>query len=97
MWNYVQQFHEALGKEQTEYCIRCREKWFNMSLGDDGVCLRCSRVDKKRLANEPFLYCDENHLDPGDIIASLPELTQIEEMLIARVHVFIEIRQVHRV
>ena len=95
-WQYLKQFHHALEEEKMEYCVRCREQWFNMGLGDDGVCARCTRVDMKRLLNEPFLYSSENHLDPGNQF-DLPPLTQVEEMLIARVHVFIEIRQVRGV
>jgi hypothetical protein len=33
-------------------------------------------------------------MNPGLLLTSLPQLTSVEEMLIARVHVFIDIRQV---
>jgi hypothetical protein len=35
----------------------------------------------------PFLISIENDMDPGDIPAHLPELTQLEEIIIARSHV----------
>lgn len=34
-------------------------------------------------------------MDPGDVPTFLPELTQVEEMLMSRVHTIIEVRQVH--
>jgi uncharacterized protein DUF6570 len=45
--------------------------------------------------DEPPLFGAENHADPDHVPADLPSLSQIEEMLIARVHTFVEVRQ-HR-
>jgi hypothetical protein len=45
----------------------------------------------------PFLYSGANEMDPGPMPPSLEQLTQIEEMLIARVHCFVEVRQVRGV
>jgi ATP-dependent DNA helicase PIF1 len=65
----------------------------------DGICANCRKVDKKRESNEPYLFTAENLADPGPFPqpaeGPLPELTQFEEMLIARVHIYMEIRQ-HR-
>jgi hypothetical protein len=72
-----------------DMCLRCREGWFNMKL-KEGVCERCLRNDRDR---EIQLFGFNNNMDPGDM-PDLPVLTQIEEMLIARVHVFVEVRQV---
>ena len=36
----------------------------------------------------------QNMMDPGPLPQGLPVLTTVEEMLIARVHVFIEVHQV---
>ena len=60
----------------------------------DGVCDRCIRVDQRRSVDEPFLYSAANQMDPGDLPPDLPEVTQVEEMLIARVHIFMEVRRV---
>jgi len=35
----------------------------------------------------PFLMSAENEMDPGELPAHLPELSQVEEMVIARSHV----------
>lgn len=75
-----------------EYCPRCREQWFDVRLSKDGICTRYERLDGKKEAAEPYLFSFENDLDPGDIDHDLPVLTSIEEMLIAQVHVFIEVR-----
>jgi hypothetical protein len=45
----------------------------------------------------PFLYSGANEMDPGPMPLGLEQLTQIEEMLIARVHCFSEVRQVRGV
>jgi len=69
---------------EMETCIRCKEQWFSMDLKDN-VCHRCFNQDKGN--KTPFLMSAGNEMDPGDIPAYLPELTQIEEMIIARSHV----------
>ena len=40
-------------------------------------------------------YSVANHLDFGDVPAELPQLEPIEEMLIARVHVSVNIYSIH--
>jgi len=59
-----------------------------------GICIRCRRRDKNKAEDEPELFSKENLMDPGSVPEHLLALTQVEEMLIARVHVFIEVRQV---
>ena len=61
-----------------------------MNLDITGVCARCIRKDGDTTIK---FFSKENCLDPGPK-ADLPELTQVEEMLIARVHPFMEVRQV---
>jgi hypothetical protein len=55
------------------------------------VCHNCFNRDEKRKDyrkdETPFLMSMENKMDPGEIPAYLPKLTQIEEMIIARSHV----------
>jgi uncharacterized protein DUF6570 len=57
-----------------------------MHLDSDGICKRCRDKDRGK---DFHLFGIDNNMFPGDM-PDLPELTQIEEMLIARVHVFIE-------
>jgi len=52
-------------------------------------CARCRRRDNNRAEDEPELFSKENLMDPGGVPEHLPALTQVEEMLIARVHVFL--------
>lgn len=49
------------------------------------ICHACFLRDKRNQV--PFLMSIENEMDPGDVPACLPELTQVEEMIIARSHV----------
>ena len=57
----------------------------------DGVCHNCSCRDKQ--GKTPFLMSAENNMDPGDIPSYLPELSQIEEEIIARCHVQMSVRK----
>ena len=49
------------------------------------VCKECILRDKG--SQTPFLMSAENDMDPGEVPAYLPALTQVEEMIIARAHV----------
>jgi hypothetical protein len=55
-------------------------------------------MDDKKKRDEPFFYSLANHLDFGDVLAELPQgpqLEPIEEMLIARVHLSVNVYSVH--
>jgi hypothetical protein len=69
---------------EMETCGRCKERWFTMDL-KDVICHRCFNRDKGD--KTPFLMSADNNIDPGELPAYLPELTQVEEMIIARSHV----------
>jgi Domain of unknown function (DUF6570) len=49
------------------------------------VCDACFLRDKS--SQPPFLMSADNEMDPGEVPAYLPALTQVEEMIIARSHV----------
>ena len=53
-----------------------------------------SPARQKRAEDEPELFSKENLMDPGSVAEHLLALTQVEEMLIARVHVYVEARQI---
>ena len=82
-----QKYDSVLADEEMRYCLRCKERWFDIQTQPDGVCKRCHQKDDKKKQDEPFFYSAANHLDFGDVPAELPQLEPIEEMLIARVHV----------
>ena len=95
-WADILAFHEKLEKENMEYCPYCKEEWFNMELRSDTtnpqqhICDRCNRdrgALEKSGSGKPMLYSAENNMDPGVAFQDLPELTQVEEMSIALVHV----------
>ncbi len=64
-----------------ETCSRCQERWFDMDL-KDGICHSCFLRDKGN--KTPFLMSAENEMDPGELPTHLPELSQVEEMVIAQ-------------
>ncbi|KFZ15361.1 hypothetical protein V501_02746 [Pseudogymnoascus sp. VKM F-4519 (FW-2642)] len=83
-WGYIQRFNAAMGQVKMETCSRCKERWFAMDL-KGGVCHACFLRDKG--GRTPFLMCEENEMDPGEVPAYVPQLTQVEELIIARSHV----------
>ena len=89
-WEYIRNFYDSLNQLKREECVRCNEKWFDMKLFE-GVCDRCVRVHQ---SNKPYLFTPENNADVGFVPEHLPQLTDFEEMLIARVHVHLQVWQV---
>ena len=59
-----------------------------------GVCHRCFNRDKGNKTT-PFLMSVDNEMDLGDIPAHLPELTQVEEMIIAWSHMQMIVHRYH--
>lgn len=57
----------------------------------NGICRVCRRRDGSKPAGTADFFTAENHLDCGDIPEHLPELSQVEEMMIARVHVHVQV------
>ncbi|KAG7416581.1 ATP-dependent DNA helicase PIF1 [Fusarium oxysporum f. sp. raphani] len=88
----LEKFWTELENDRMEHCARCQETWFDMGL-KGGICKRCIARDKNKKEDEPWFFSAENQLDFGLIPAFLPQLTIVEEMLIARVHVFVNVMQ----
>jgi hypothetical protein len=95
-WAYLQAFHERMEKEHIEQCTRCDKKWYNLALNRDHVCYVCIKADKDLDTDMPFQFSADNEMDLGPVSTQLTgeyALTQVEEMLIARVHCFVEVHQ----
>lgn len=90
----VREFYAALNDDRMHSCIRCKERWFDMKRNSMKICSRCISRDRKRSPNEPYFFGAANNLDFGEVPSNLPDLTMIEEMLIARVHVHVKVLQV---
>jgi hypothetical protein len=91
-WQFVKDFQRDLDRDNLETCNCCHERWFGMCLVNN-VCAQCRRLDRGLQVDEPRFFSAENQLDPGDV-PDLPQLTEVEQMLIARVHTFVEVRRV---
>ncbi|KJZ69378.1 hypothetical protein HIM_11239 [Hirsutella minnesotensis 3608] len=89
----LENFWTELENDRMEHCTRCQETWFDMGL-KNGICKRCIARDKNKKEDEPWFFSAQNQLDFGSIPAFLPQLTKVEEMLIAPVHVFVNVMQV---
>ncbi|KAH7082828.1 hypothetical protein BKA63DRAFT_486263 [Paraphoma chrysanthemicola] len=95
-WKLLQRFHARMDKETMEDCTRCSERWFKMELNGDGVCSACIKADKDIDPGQLYMFTADNLMDPGPMPGTLmlPMLSQVEELLIARVHCFVEVRQI---
>lgn len=73
-------FHQKQQKLQHQLCRTCHEIWPTPTKPNgDFTCTRCKR-DK----GQPKCFSRENEIDPGPVPECLRNLSQIEEMLIAR-------------
>ena len=62
-----------------------------MKLNSEQICKRC--VARERSEKQP-LFTESNHLDVSSVPEHLSELTQVEEHLIARLHIHIQVWQI---
>ena len=67
-----------------ESCDLCHEEWFDLKV-ENGVCENCRKSSK---------FQPSNNMYPGDGAFGLPELTQMEEMLISPVHALVQLWQI---
>ncbi|KAJ7349286.1 hypothetical protein DFH08DRAFT_644741, partial [Mycena albidolilacea] len=70
-----------LMKIEMQTCNSCNEWWFDLDV-KDGKCDECPKKLKFHASNQ---------MDPGSA-TNLPNLTQIEEMIISPVHALVSIR-----
>jgi hypothetical protein len=61
--------------------------------GDDiGVYKACVRDAKSlKYLSEPFLFSNANNMDPGTVPKHLPTLTKVKEMIIAYIHIHLQV------
>lgn len=93
-WESIQLFQSKLGELSMEECTQCKERWFNMKVSR-GICHACTLRDStQRRGAGPALFSDANNMDPGDMPPNLEPLSALEEMVIARAHVHMQVRRV---
>lgn len=80
----LQTFREKVMAIKLESCVMCHEEWFDLGV-QNGICNKCIESSKWQPINEMY---------PGEFPAHLPQLTQIEEMLISPVHALIQLWQI---
>ena len=67
-----------------ESCSLCHEEWFDLEV-EDGACKNCRKSPK---------FQPSNNMYPGNGASHLPELSQMEEMLISPVHALVQLWQI---
>ncbi len=80
----LQVVRQKIMEIKMEHCVYCKEKWFDIKL-KDGKCSKCQKNQKFQAINK---------MDPGIIPQALPQLTQIEEIIIAPIHALVQLWQV---
>jgi len=75
---------ERLMAISMETCDLCHEEWFDLKV-QGGICEKCRKSSK---------WQPSNNMYPGPGANHLPELTQMEEMLISPVHALIQLWQI---
>src|ERR1700677_4051802 len=68
----------------TESCSLCHEEWFDLEV-ENGACKNSRKSPK---------FQPSNNMYPGNGASHLPELTQMEEMLISPVHACVQLWQI---
>lgn len=76
-----------------EACKCCREYWFSIQL-KDSICHACFLRDTDN--KTPFLISVDNKIDPGELPGHLPELIQVEEIIIACIYIQILVYRYRR-
>jgi hypothetical protein len=66
--------------------------------GDNVSIYKACVRDTKSLKDlsKPFLFNDVNNINPGTMPKHLPTLTEVKEMIIAYIHVYLQVVQVCR-
>ena len=77
----------------------CKERWFQIGLATEGnnmgVCKAYIKdANSLKDLTLPPLFSEGNELNPGPVPGFLPILTAVEELLIARVYVHLQVVRV---
>ena len=84
-------FHRFEENLRHYHCVICKEAWpLSASRQQIFTCSRCKR-DRKPCR----LYSAENDMDPGSVPAELQDLSEVEELLIARAFPIMSIYRKH--
>ena len=78
---YMSQFQSKQNQWQNKKCVICNELWPTRTHLNVNPYI-CSRCERDR--HHPKLFSAENDMDPGSVPPCLQNMTQIEELLIAR-------------
>ena len=82
-----------------ETCSCYKERWFQIGLATDGNNIGIYKdyiKDANSLKNLtlPLLFGENNELNLGPVSGFLPILTVVEEFLIARVYIYLQVMRV---
>ena len=95
-WERIKKFRSILQAKYIETCSCYKERWFQIGLATKGNNIGVYKVyikdadSLKDLTLFP-LFSKSNRLNLGPIPSFLPILTAVEELLIARVYVYLQV------
>ena len=95
-WERIKKFRSILQAEYIETYSRCKKRWFQMGLATEGDNIGIYKAyikDTNSLKDLtlPPLFNKSNGLNLGPIPGFLPILPVVEEFLIARVYVYLQV------
>ena len=98
-WERIKKFRSILQAEYMEACSYCKERWFQIGLATEGDNIGVYKayikdVDSLKNPTLPFLFSKSNELNPGPVPSFLPILTAVEELLIARIYIYLQVMRV---
>ena len=93
-WEQIKKFRSILQAKCMEAYSCCKERWFQIGLviegNNIGIYKACIKdADSLKDLTLPPLFGKSNRLNPGPVPGFLPILTAVEELLIARVYVYL--------
>jgi hypothetical protein len=78
---------------KMDYYPRYKKKWFNIKIRN-GVYDKYTKINVKIPPGAVGLYSVKNNIYFFNTLTYFPKLTQTEEILIARIYIFVEVRQI---
>ncbi|KAJ7614776.1 hypothetical protein FB45DRAFT_717826, partial [Roridomyces roridus] len=84
----IRALNEKLAELTIGHCSGCREEGFDVKMKTPTLCTRCSADT----TNDVRKWSDENNTNPSRVPPELQNLTDMEEMLIARCKTVMQVR-----
>jgi hypothetical protein len=95
-WEQIKKFRSILQAKYIEICSRCKEQWFQIGLAikGDNISLYKACIKDTNSFKDPTLpplFSESNGLNPKPIPGFLLIFTAVEELLITRIYIYLQV------